>query len=502
MTSRSLPAIAAWALALCLHSAACSDGAGADSDAGASTAEPTCARRADCEALGPEHAGLVCGALGRCEPCASDGQCRLKERCDPQTARCTFKDGYGDECTFNDECAAGAFCVQGLCLPALDVALCAEGRCLMDGQRCNALNGVCEADLGCLEDGDCAEGELCNLPTHGCVTRCTAESAPYLCLPGELCLTDRCSACAVDADCAPGMTCDVEALACVLDDGGVARCSSERDCALDQICDPDLGICVEKKPACTSDESCASSERCEIASGKCLPRDCAPDRFEPNDSFEAARAAERTLAEGSFEGLTICGADVDFHAIDLARGDSLTALLDADLLLEGRVGIAILDPLERQLGAGSLAASGVAVMDGRHAIRVAATGQTSGARVDYGLTLSLSTGTPCDFDAFEPNDTPGTASRIEAEGSFEGLTICGAEADFFLIRAPGSAGVRLLAEVTAGSAALDVEEIEPGKAPHFWARGAAEEHLFLLTSPLPRAQLTYTLTVRFADDGT
>lgn len=496
MKSRHLCARAAAAL-LQILMAACSDGGDSQADVGTAPSALACESRADCEALGADRAGLVCGAAGRCEPCASDGQCRLKERCDSQTARCTFKEGYGDDCTFNDECAAGAFCVQGLCRPALEVTLCVEGRCLASGQRCNVLNGVCEVDLGCLEDGDCAEGELCNLPTRSCATRCTAESAPFLCLPTETCLTDRCSACATDDDCAAGMACDISTLSCILDDGGVVRCSSERDCALDQICDPDLGICVDKKPACTSDESCASSERCDIASGKCLARQCTPDRFEPNDTIDAALAAGRVLAEGDFAQLTICGEDVDVHLIDLVRGDSLTASLDTDVLLDGRISIEILDPKARLLGTGSLAASGVAVIDGRHAIRVAPVDAHSGTRIDYGLALSLSTGTPCDFDIFEPNDSVDTAARIDAAGIFDGLTICGEDADFFRVIAPEGLSARVQAQVTAGSAALDVEQIAPGASPHFWTPAEPNEQLYRISAPLQRAQLTYTLAAHF-----
>ena len=467
---------------------ACSEGGAEESPLDlADAAAGRCASRADCEALGAGHAGLVCGASGRCEPCASDGQCRLREACDPETARCAFREGYGDACTFNDECLAGEFCVQGLCRPALEVTLCVEGRCLAAGQRCSALNGVCEADLGCFEDGDCAEGELCNLPTASCVTRCTAESAQYLCLPGERCLGDRCSACAADGDCAAGMTCDTDALVCALDDGGAVRCARDRDCAASQVCDPDLGICVAPKPACTSDESCASGERCELSSGKCLARACQPDRFEPNDTFAAACAAGRDLSAGSFAGLTLCGgSDLDFHTITLARGELVSASLDADALLDGRVAVAIIDPLERVLGEGSLAASGVAVMAGRHAIRV-----TSGeAWVDYGLTLALGSGTPCDFDAFEPNDSAASATPIDAAGSFAGLTICGGDVDVFRVAVPEGRRARVQAEVTGGGAALDVEALASDVA-------GAGERLFRVSSPLRRARVTYTLTVSF-----
>jgi hypothetical protein len=468
--------------------AGCSEGETTRIDAGDTASANTCSTRSDCEA------GLVCGATNRCEACVSDGQCRLKERCAPDTARCVFKDGYGDDCTFNDECQAGEFCSQGVCRDALDVTLCVDGQCLASGLRCNALNGVCELDLGCLEHGDCAKGELCNLPTHRCVTRCTEESTAYLCLPGEKCLNDRCSACLGDADCAGGMRCDLDALACVLDDGGVTRCSSERDCALGQLCDPDLGICLDKKPPCTSDESCASSERCDIASGKCLPRDCAPDRFEPNDTLGAALAAERTLGDGVIEGLALCGADIDFHAIELERGEQLSATFVVDALVDGQVSIALIDPLERTLGAGGLSVSGVAVMDGRHALRVAPSAPTGSTWIDYGLTLSISTGTPCDFDVFEPNDAVSAATRVETAGTTNGLTICGSDVDFFRIALPPGQRARVQAMVTQGSAALDVEEVDELEETR---EGEGAEALFKVSSPLQRVAVTYVLTVQF-----
>ena len=105
-----------------------------------------CTTRADCTNLGPEGKGLICGASFRCEHCGSDSQCGLKERCDDEIQRCVFKDGFGDECVFNDECPGSGFCVQGLCRSALDVAFCTpEGTCLAQGQVCSRINGVCEA---------------------------------------------------------------------------------------------------------------------------------------------------------------------------------------------------------------------------------------------------------------------------------------------------------------------------------------------------------------------
>ena len=501
MTATTRPSLPLVALCLSIalaHLGACTESAPVSADADAATGTATCERREDCESLGADHRGLVCGANGQCEPCASDGQCRLKERCDGDTARCVFREGFGDDCTFNDECAAGEFCVQGLCRAALDVTLCVQGACLASGQRCDAINGVCEVDLGCVEDGDCAESELCNLPTRTCVTRCTGESAALLCLPTQTCLVDRCADCATDADCADGMTCDLDALSCVLDDGGVTRCISDRDCAIDQTCDPDLGVCLPRKPPCTSDESCALSERCDIASGKCLPRQCEPDRFEPNDTVESAEAQGRVLGEGAFSSLTICGQDVDHLLVDLTRGDALTATLDADVLLDGHLRLDLVDPESRRLGSGGFSASGVAVLDGRHAIRVTHLTAQSGTRVDYGLTIALSTGTPCDFDRFEPNDSPATASLLDASATalFEGLTICGDDSDFFRVQAPEVCALSLEAKVTGGEGALDVEEIAAGESPHFWTPSEANERLFRVQSPLPRVQLTYTLALQ------
>ena len=419
-------AVAVFALLACSEAPSSAPAA----DAGA-LAE--CSGRADCAAKGDDFAGLVCGATGRCEHCVSDGQCELRERCDPETRRCGFKPGLGDECALNGDCDAGELCVQGLCVAEPEAVLCVDGACLADGLRCHRVNGVCEEDIGCLSDLDCSATEACNLPTHTCAVRCVAEDPAATCGPGQHCVESRCSDCADSSDCPGGLVCDLDLLACVTD--GSARCLSDRDCEVGKTCNAATGFCTPKPPPCLSDDGCLPDERCQLSSGRCLPRSCQPDRLEPNDDIDSAEP----IAAGGYSQLTLCDHEQDWFSLELSRGDRVDVFVDANPLLEGALEARMLDATGRTLSTGRLALNCTVADAGTYYLRM----QSTDLWVEYGLRLSISSGAPCDVDRFEENDEPATATEGLEAGDYDGLTVCGADQDFFALTVPPGEGARI-----------------------------------------------------------
>ena len=382
-----------------------------------------CERREDCEG------GQVCTAQGVCGPCESGGQCRLQERCDAEARVCTPRDGWGTECTASADCALGRWCRQGLCRARVDVVLCPSGtrdEC-PSGQRCNTASLVCEEDLGCVEDMDCGPTERCNAGLHACVPRCFEDT---VCASGERCADGRCVQCEANAECGPGLFCDAAGRC-----AASPRCYSDRDCGVPLACHVPSGACLPRLPPCTSDDGCAPDQRCEVGTGACVPRACQPDTFEPNDSVATASP----VSASRYLGLTLCPDDVDHFSIALERGDQLGVNVEADAFSEPAFSTSLQDASGRVLASGRLRATHVAAVPGTYTVRIAAEG---GVPRSYDVGFFLSLGTPCDDDAHEPNDTPGTARALVEGSAVEGM-LCPRDRDYFQLPVPEGRGARV-----------------------------------------------------------
>jgi hypothetical protein len=391
-------------------------------DAGVPT--QACERREDCAD------GQICALEGYCTACVSDGQCRLREVCEPEARVCTWRTGWGAECTRNAECAAGAWCHQGLCRPRAAVTLCPSGTSdtCPTGQRCHLTNLVCEEDLGCLEDADCGPEEVCNPGLHACVPRCTEATAPTVCASTERCVSSRCVQCVESRECGPGFLCDAAGRCTV-----TPRCYSDRDCRLPLFCHIPTGACLERAPPCTSDEGCGTDQRCEVGTGTCVPRACQPDTLEPNDFSGTAFP----VSASRYLDLTLCSGDVDHFALVLQRGDQLGVNVEAPPFAEPSFSTAIMDANGRTLATGRMLVSFVAALAGTYNVQVATTAPSQ--RYDIGFFLSR--GTPCDDDRQEPNDTVSTATAYGHGTQLEGV-ICPQDADHFTLTVPPGRGVR------------------------------------------------------------
>jgi hypothetical protein len=382
-----------------------------------------CTTRADCAA------GKVCTAQNYCDVCSSSGQCSLKEECQVDGGLCALRAGWGTDCGKNEDCQAGSWCKQGLCVDRSQVSLCTGGtnaEC-PQGERCNKLTTVCEEDLGCSTDDDCSTGEVCNTGSRACTPRCTTETQATVCAGAEKCVGNHCAQCATSADCGAGLTCDA---AGNCNAGNV--CYTDRDCTVPLVCYVQTGTCLEKAPPCITDDACTATQRCDVPSGKCVPRTCQPDRYEPDD--DAAHAFG--VSAQTYTGLTLCQGDQDWYSLSLARGDQLGVNLDADLFAETTFSTVVKDGSGRTLASGHLLTSYIAAIPATYYVVVSSTD----AFQRYNATFLLSRGTPCDDDSYEPNDLSTQATALNQATQVDGA-ICPQDADWFKVSVPGGHGL-------------------------------------------------------------
>lgn len=400
--------------------------------------EPECQTREQCDA------GMVCTADQYCAQCSTSGQCSVKEVCDPDSRLCALRDGWGNQCASNDDCQLGYWCKQGLCLARADVSLCPSGQnedC-PDGNRCNQTTLVCEEDLGCSTDFDCSANEACNVGSRACQPKCTVETQSAVCPASTRCVGELCVQCGENADCGPGLTCDAAGNC-----SAGTRCYTDRDCQVPLVCLVQTGACLAKAPSCRSDDNCAANQRCDVASGRCQPRNCQPDAYEPNNDDAHAFG----VSAGPYRNLTLCTGDVDWYSIALARGDQLGINLDADSFAENNFSTLIKDASLRTVANGHLLTSYVAPAPATYFVVVS----SSDNYQLYGLNVLKSRGTPCDDDSFEPNDSFAQATLLNSSNEADGR-VCPQDQDWFRGTVPsGKSSVKIsLIHYTAGSGLL------------------------------------------------
>lgn len=395
--------------------------------------EPECSTRSECDA------GLVCTAESFCAQCSTSGQCSLKETCNSETRLCQLRDGWGTQCAQNEDCQLGSWCKQGLCQPRSQVSLCPG---CPQGERCNQVTSVCEEDLGCSTSDDCSAGEICNTGSRACQPRCTVDTQADICPAGTRCIEEKCSQCGSDADCGPGLSCDAAGNC-----SAGSRCYTDRDCSVPLVCLVQTGACLPKSPSCRSDDNCAGNQRCDVPSGRCVARECQPDRYEPNNDETRAFG----VSEGAYRDLTLCPSDVDWFSIALARGDQLGVNVDADPFSENNFSTVVKDATGRTVSGGRFLVSYVAPAPATYFVVVS----TIDPFQPYDVNLLKSRGTPCDDDALEPNDAVAQATMLNTSRQVDGR-VCPQDQDWFRATVPGTAtNVRVsLINYTAGAGLL------------------------------------------------
>jgi hypothetical protein len=181
------------------------------------------------------------------------------------------------------------------------------------------------------------------------------------------------------------------------------------------------------------------------------------DDFEPNDFAQDAAPLDAGRVQAA-----LCGEDDDFYALDVEPGQVVRAWLlsgerDAlSLTLEAEGAEPIVASPEGDLGLG-LAHE---IPDAAHAWRLRVSGDGE-VEAPYALALEIldAPPQPCDpADALEPNDRPGLASPLTAEGATEGLTLCAGDEDWFWVELPEDQGLKL--EATTGDPAQGDVQLE------------------------------------------
>ncbi|RLB59081.1 MAG: hypothetical protein DRI34_03060 [Deltaproteobacteria bacterium] len=397
-----------------------------------------CTGRLDC----PGRLGCVDGVCG---PCVRDRDCLSNEFCHPLDNLCH---SYGGgECRINDDCPLGAFCVQGYCKDAGEVTPCTDNSACAAGQRCDPLNLVCVDDYGCNRDADCAPDEICDLASQRCQRACTVETQEVICGAGMVCDENgRCVECVRDDQCGVGLTCNLETNRCQ----GENSCLTSRDCLPGTVCNPQTSQCTAPPPACLSSADCAEGLVCDLSSGRCLPAECQPDVYEPNDDSQQAAP----LGAGRVNGLTLCAGDRDWFAITLARGDRLLVIVQTDFLAADRFQTVLLDP-----SGGEVIQEDPLLIDatvGEDAVYLLRT-QTLDPQASYDLIIAVSRGVPCDDDDFEPNDGLVEAAVI-GTGHHDDLAVCPHDEDWYVLeRQPGQTlQVQLTHPAAEGDLDLDL----------------------------------------------
>jgi len=411
-------------VALCsAFPAACGEEDGGNPDGGGARPEG-CTADADC----PE--GQLCADTGVCVECLGDGDCGRAQRCDSSTLSCVFRDGWGADCTVHDDCPLGRFCVQGMCMPGELTTRCgALGQC-PEGQRCNRPLNVCEEDLGCFDDGDCLETEVCNPGTGTCELRCTEETELDVCQAREQCVNGRCVECVENEDCGPGLVCNVIAGRCA----GANTCFSDRDCPAGKVCNRATATCTAPPPPCDSNDDCLEDERCDLQRGQCVIARCLPDLDEPNDE-----QAEATLiTAGRRAGLTVCGTEEDWYRIVLQRGDRINVNVEADVLVAGGLDVQLRDAAGRELARDPYLVDAVVSQPGDYFLRI----RTRDAQASYALNVIVVRGVPCDDDAHEENDEAAQASPL-SHGEHRNLQACPGDPDWYVVEVPAGRGLEV-----------------------------------------------------------
>jgi hypothetical protein len=200
----------------------------------------------------------------------------------------------------------------------------------------------------------------------------------------------------------------------------------------------------------------------------------AGDRFEPNDGFANATAIE----PGSYDGLNITSNDVDFFAVDLQRGETLSAVLnfshdrgDLDFYFVGP-NQTMLQAAESETDNENISA--VATETGTFFLVVVG---FQGATGPYNLSLSTTgsdTGEPAPGDGAtpgnqtaprpttetEPNDDFASATPV-GPGSYGGLEISENDIDIYAVEVNASESISASISFSNARGDLDLFLVGP-----------------------------------------
>lgn len=190
---------------------------------------------------------------------------------------------------------------------------------------------------------------------------------------------------------------------------------------------------------------------------------CLPDDQEGplgNDTSETPRFVELFAgAPVQLSGLTLCGDEADWYRLDLQCGHALDVRADFDPSLDVDMDLRLAADLSEVLrrAVSTVAPEHLSVdaipLTGSWLLQVVTYPVEAVGR--YSLELATSADPVCVGDDAEPDDGPGQATAISADGVISGRNLCCTE-DWFSLRLEPGTRVTLLAEFRGGSGTLEL----------------------------------------------
>jgi hypothetical protein len=221
-------------------------------------------------------AGLFCDTdLDQCQfDCRSDAGACFPGYCDADAGQPICQPG----CIDDTNCPSSAsICLNGFCVACLfgdagcsNSEVCyTDNSCHLDcrgdggscvaqfggGNFCDVDSGVCQ--VGCLNGGDCANGQRCITPGTGVPGTCNDCLTASDCTAFAGCNANGCGSCSKLTDCPSPLTCDTNNTAW-------CTCTSDTDC---QNANPSAPNCIDAGfgdlCGCTSSDSCPLGTICD-----------------------------------------------------------------------------------------------------------------------------------------------------------------------------------------------------------------------------------------------
>jgi hypothetical protein len=420
-------------------------------ETGECTPENTCESDADCEAgvcesgacLNPETCSengdcverTYCGAEGTCEPDPCNHTDCERGVCERGTGECIAADSCTEATAYRD-CIGDQQCVGGTC--QTEDGFCEQLEC--ETGVCSFEERGCVQPSQCDADEDCFEGYLCD-DMDRCVEN-PCESGEVTCDGVGVCdpATGKCEnaeTCTRNADCtnSPEHLC-VDGT-CRLAESACGDADGDGGCPGNQVCQySEQGL----RTSCVEPEQCETSIDCKQGrqcSGRdCVsPASCRPDRFEDNETPDAATDFPGAAKDGALSA-SLCRQDTDVYSFSTGElvGQEETGQLLVDFHIpRADVGLGTLEatltgPEGMEVASGSLEPNVdedhlrlshelTADNRGEYTLEVAAGSSMNRAGLDYNVSLNVL--------SQETVDACGDAETLELDELVSGDTTAG-----------------------------------------------------------------------------